>query len=307
MTTEKTPKLSTWLLWSPLKFATYTFLGLFTTTFLYIWFTGAILKIQNPSHILLATLLILVVSACTYFTLRKIPKFKMDQRSFVSIINAQTLIAAIAFSIITYFVFKYAQQILLHLMILEAKTSSGIIIIGILGTIFCLYLIGMLLCGVYAKCLRARELGIPTWKIICSMPLGLAALWIPGYILREANSKKTSLPVKCKWYNRIQDWALSSKTNTIAMFIFITLSTIFFMGLNSVLLTFCLTLIFGVWSLHVGEPKFLKNIGKTYSTVAVLINVIVLATLLTFHTLVPPTQPNIQMNISDTETTQINL
>lgn len=307
MSTNKTPKLSTWLLWSPLKFACLSFLGLLITTFLYMWFTNNVLKQHAPSQGLLAILLTLVLSACIYFMIKRIPKFKMDQRSFISIINPQTIIAAFAFSISTYFIFKYAQQILLYLIIMDTQKSITPILIGMSSSILCLYLIGLLLCGIYAKYLRARELGIPAWKIICSMPFGLSALWIPGYILKADTIKKPALQANSKWYNRIQDWILSSKTNTIATFIFITLSTIFFLGLNSALLTFTLSLIFGIWLLQVGESKFLKNIRKTYSTVAVLINIIVLVTLIVFHIGATPKEQNVQINISDIETTQIEI
>ncbi|MBQ8255963.1 MAG: hypothetical protein IJY99_03305 [Alphaproteobacteria bacterium] len=308
MNTNKTPKLSTWLLWSPLKFAGISFLGLFITTFLYTWITGGILKLQAPSTTLLAVLLTLVISTCIYFMFKRIPKFKMDQRSFISIINAQTIIAAVAFSISAYFIFKNAQQIMLYLVIMEAQKSIAMILIGMLAAIVCLYMIGMLLCGVYAKYLRARELGIPGWKIILSMPFGLSALWTPGYIFKEDNAKKTSLQIKCKWYNRVQDWILSSKTNTIATFVFITLASILFMGLNSALLTFILALIFGIWALQVGTSNFLKNIGKSYSNTIIATNIVLVALLICFRAMVPPVQQpvqqNVQINISDIEVTQ---
>ncbi|MDW2958752.1 MAG: hypothetical protein R8M37_03000 [Alphaproteobacteria bacterium] len=304
MSTNKTPKLSTWLLWAPFKFAGMSFLGLFLTTFLYTWIAGGILKLQAASTTLFAVLLTLVVLTCVYFMFKRIPKFKMDQRSFISIINAQTIIAALAFSISAYFIFKYAQQIMIYLVIMEAHTSISTILVGLLASIFCLYLIGLLLCGVYAKYLRARELGIPGWKIILSMPFGLSALWAPGYIFKEDNAKKTSLQIKCKWHNRVQDWILSSKTNTIATFIFITLASILFMGLNSALLTFILALIFGIWALQVGTSKFLKNIGKAYSNTVIAINIAILAALFIFFAIAESKQQNVQVTISDTEAIQ---
>ena len=212
-----------------------------------------------------------------------------------------------AFSISAYFIFKYAQQILLHLVILESKTSIGLLLIGLTATIFCLYLIGLLLCGVYAKYLRARELGIPAWKVICSMPLGFAAMWIPGYVFKEDNSKKSSIQINSKWYNRLLDWIVASKTNAIASFVIITLATIFFLGLNSALLTFISALIFGIWSLQIGTQKFLKNMGKTYSNIIVTINIILVALLIVFSTMAPPVTKKVQLNISDIETTQIQL
>ena len=307
MSTEKAPKLSTWLLWAPLKFSVISFLGLTVTTFIYTLFTNLVLKTPVMPRTPLTILLILVIVACTYQTLCKIPKFKMDQRSFIGITNAQTTIAAVAFSISAYFIFKYAQQILLHLVILESKTSIGLLLIGLTATIFCLYLIGLLLCGVYAKYLRARELGIPAWKVICSMPLGFAAMWIPGYVFKEDNSKKSSIQINSKWYNRLLDWIVASKTNAIASFVIITLATIFFLGLNSALLTFILALIFGIWSLQIGTQKFLKNMGKTYSNIIVTINIILVALLIVFSTMAPPVTKKVQLNISDIETTQIQL
>ena len=132
-------------------------------------------------------------------------------------------------------------------------------------------------------------MGIPTWKIILSVPFGFSALWTPGYIL-EANTTKTpGQQISCSWYTRLQNWILSNQTNiNISYIVVIFISSLFF-GSYSALLTFCLAIIFGIWAIQVGAKKFIKNIGGTYATTAIIINIALITVFTCFSLFVSPT------------------
>jgi hypothetical protein len=160
---------------------------------------------------------------------------------------------------------------------------------------------GLYITNLYAKILRIQQFQIPLWKIILSIPFGFSALWIPGYLLSTKPEKNISLPIKHKWYSKLIKWTISDNINTISMFVFITALSGFFIGFEPMLLTFTLTLIFGIWTLKIGSKKFEYKIKNKYSTVAVIINIIFITIFAMMYTTSKPS--NIQINITDTQIT----
>lgn len=301
MKNTNTKKLSIWTFWSPLKFAAISFGIMITTAFIYSLIAGAIYApAQVPQTPLLTLLLIGFVGAIA-IQIKQLPREKMDRTSFVAIHNIQTILLSVLFIVSSYMLARHAQQIMFYLLVMETHMSATFLITLTASLLFYLYLLGLLFANIYAKFRRARELNIPTWKIICSMPFGFSALWVPGYILDTGTAKTATFAPKSKHLNSATKWVISRPAHTIATFVLITVLSGFFFGFNAVLLTFSLALIFGIWVLQTGTKTFHKNIPDKYSTITVIFNIVLLVLFIGFHTFIPTTTQEVQINISDTE------
>lgn len=301
MPNKTNSKLSTWLFWSPLKFAFMSLGIMLTAAFIFsivasTFYTNTTLP-QTPM------LIILVLGIClgAIIQIRKLPTDKMDRQSFIALHNGQTIILSLAFMIASYLIFVNYQQIMFSMLIMETNSSLSFLMILIIAALFYLYLTGLAIANIYAKFRRIREFDVPTWKIIFSMPFGFSGLWTAGYLLNTPTPKQPTIQTKSKWYSAWTKWVISRPATTIATFIAITILSGFFFGFNAVLLTFSLALIFGIWTLQIGSRQFTKTIPTKYATTTVIINITLLAIFLGFRALVPPTTQNVQINITDTE------
>lgn len=301
MKQNNTTKFSIWTLWSPLKFATISFGIMITTALIYSLIAGAIYTPATIPQTPLITLLLIGFVGATAIQIKSLPRGKMDRTSFVAIHNAQTITLSVLFIISSYLLVRHAQQIIFYLLIMETRLSATFLITLTASLIFYLYLLGLLFANIYAKFRRARELNIPTWKIICSMPFGFAALWAPGYILDSDTAKKPTYTQKSKHLNDATNWIISRPAHTIATFIAITLLSGFFFGFNAVLLTFSLALICGIWALQSGTKSFIKNMPGKYTTATIIFNIALIILFIGFYVFVPTTTQNVQLTISDTE------
>ena len=237
--------------------------------------------------------------------INSLPRAKMDQLSFISIHNTQTVLLSGLFITSSYLLARYAQQIMFYLFMLETRLSATFIITLTASLLFYLYLLGLAIANIYAKFRRIREFNVPTWKIICSMPFGFAALWTPGYIIKSTATKATAFTPKSKWMQRATNWICLRPANTIATFIAITTLSGFFFGFNAVLLTFSLTLIFGIWALQRGTKSFIQDMPRKYATASVIFNVALLAITIIYFAIPHTSDQDVQITISDTEITTI--
>ena len=303
MTTNTTSKLSTWLFWAPLRFATTTFLAVTLTGILYIMISGFIFPSTPIPQLPLGILTTLIILYCIYLTGRKLSHDKLDQASFVMTHNAQTVLGASLFMISSYMIIRNINEIAFKLMLLEGQSTTLFILTMTLSTILLLYIPGILIANFFAKFRRIQSFDIPTWKIICSLPFGFSALWIPGYMLNNTAKSARQISTKASWYKKLTDTVLSNPTNTIMTFIPVTLMSGFLFGLYGILLALTFSLIFGIWMIKVGQKKFIKNIGGLYASISVIVNlVLIITTICIFRFTTPPTQ-SIQINISETQQT----
>lgn len=298
----KQTTLTTWLLKLPFKFAIISFAFILLLSFIYP-FAGQLFFDETqtlPIEPLFAFIIISIIAG-TYFSVKKAPRIKMDTPSFITIHTAQTLLIFLLFSVSTYLLFSNQQKLLFKLMVIESKTSDFASILIPAIAFYFLYLVGIEIFNIYVKFRCIHRFNIPTWKIILSIPFGFSALWIPGYLLNTTTTKKNSTEIKSKWYTKLINWTTKTQLNTISMFVFITVLSSFFAGLNAVLLTFSFALLFGIWVLQVGAKKFEKNIAKKYSSVAAIINIVLITLFIFAYIFAPKTQQNVQINISDIE------
>lgn len=301
MKTTNTSKLSTWVLWAPLRFALTTFISVTLIGILYLMIAGAIFPSAPIPQQPLAILTTLTILTCIYLLEIKLTHNKLDQESFVLAHNTQTICASLIFISSSYLILRNYNEIAFKLMLLETQSMVLFFLTVIFGTIFLLYIPGILITNFFAKFRRIQDFNIPTWKIICSLPFGFSALWIPGYMLNNTTKKAPIISTKIKWYKKLTNLILSTPIHLIATFIPVTLMSGFLFGLNGVLLTFILALIFGVWVLKVGQEKFIKDIGGHYTSLSIIINLILIITTICIVRFTPPMAENIQINITETQ------
>lgn len=300
MPQTNTSKLSTWILWAPIKFSIITFICLTIVGLLYTFITA---KIYAPAPIPtqpIIWLCTITFIGCIALMFYKLPRINFDRASFVATHNSQMLITSIFFILLTYIVINNATEIVLQLILLETKSQPTFVLLISAIAIFILYIFGILFSNIYAKIRRIQALNIPTWKIVCSMPFGFSALWTPGYIL-NTNDKTNNISIKLNWYKKLTNKIIAHQSIAIATFSIVTILTCFIYGLNSTLLTFTLALIFGIWTLNTGTKKFLNNIGGKYANWAIIINIVLIITFSLFYRITNNLQKQQQININSTE------
>lgn len=249
----------TWLLWGPLKFMVAAFIIsaiVMSACALIAGPTG-----WNNMAVPCCALASLVIAGV--LVIRASPRDDLSRHLFVAIMNAQTLLLAVLFfipmsiadnnpSTIPYWIMSYHNNI------------SVILLAGL----FFMYITGLYLFYAYVKFRRARTIGIPAWKIICSMPFGFAMTWIPGYFLPDAPATIHKNNNSSNTYNRITSWILARPITSIVAFAIVTM-----LANSYPLLTFGLAAVFGIWVMRTGIDTFKKNIAGTYSTCAIAVNI----------------------------------
>lgn len=281
-------KLSTWLLWAPIKFALISFFATTIIAFVYSFIAGYVSPDTPLSTTPLMILVTVAIILCIAYSVYSLPRIKMDRSSFIAIHNAQTLIMTALFVFISYILTRNAQSLMLQLFVLETQSSLTFFLAIIALALSLLYITGISVANAYAKYQRIRAMGIPMWKVILSVPFGFSALWTPGYILETNTTKTPGQQISCSWYARLQNWILGKQTNINTSYVVVTFISSFFFGSYSVLLTFCLAIMFGIWALQVGVKKFTKNIGGTYATTAVILNIALIIIFTCFALFVSP-------------------
>ena len=292
-------KISTWTLWAPLKFSFLCF-GLIFLSASINTFVLERLFAPNISHSIFITLTTIVFIFSLIFLIKKLPIKKMDQRSFISLHIAQTLITTICFYTLTYFLIYNTQTFMIKMTLMATHSIGLFFITMLLFGLITLYISGVYFSNIYAKFRRIQDLNIPTWKIIFIIPFGFSALWIPGFLMKPDNKQQT-ITSNNKTYNKFIDWVLTNTTNIVSVFIFITLLSTLLFGITPVLLTFIFALIYGIWTLQIGEKKFKQKISGQYSTVAMIINIVMILTIIVFSTFASHTSDSVTINISDTD------
>lgn len=296
MSYKKSLSLCSWLLLTPLKFALTAFLIIFLFMF--------IANLINP-EISNSTMVLLVFSAiivAAFLNLRKLPRENMDQNSFVALNNAQILIGATLFITATIIIAATEKTIMAKIMWMNTNFNMVILLTIVFAALFILYLCGIFITNIYAKYMRCKEIGISSWKIVCSMPFGFSLLWLPGYLLQDKNKTNPAVISHTRWYSKVTKKITSNTTYTTIAFIIITAYSSFFYGFNISILTLASALIFAVWFRIAGLSNFRQHQNNKYAYVAIIINVITIISAATYFT--QKIDSRMTINISDVETTQ---
>ena len=274
--------LRSWLLGTPIFFAITSFMLMVLVTII----AGLFLPDTASTLTTIGVLISISTLLSAILALRRLSGHKMDRLSFINIHNAQSFII-IGASFLSLIMATYLMSIKFWLFTMLQTKSGAIlsIILAIVMVFVSLYITGIALCNFWAKFWRGIDMKIPAWKIILSIPFGFSMTWIPGYFIPNKDIKNATVPANYAWYKKLSNWVMSSPRNTGIMFCTLVLLSGLATGLSSVLLTFTFAMLFSIWVLQIGAKKFEKNIGGTYSTIAVIINIIMIAyTLINTHT-----------------------
>lgn len=296
---NNTTKISNWILWAPLKFGLLFFGLAFLATTINTFVLERFFT-PNVSQPIFITLTTIVLVYGLLFLAKKLPVKKMDRYSFISLHIAQTLITTICFYALTYLLIHNPESVMLKLTTMASQSVGLFITTMLLFGIILSYISGVYFSNLYAKFRRIQDLNIPTWKIILTIPFGFSALWVPGFLM-NTNNKQQTVTTNNKKYNKLVNWIISNTTNTVSAFIFITLVSALLFGITSVLLTFIFALIYGIWTLQIGEKNFKKIIPNKYSSVAIIINIILIVSVIGFSIFASKNTQSLTINISDTQ------
>ncbi len=283
MSKPKKNNLSSWLLWQPLRFACIS-LGLMLGAALIYGLFANLFADGAISGTLLGAIMAIMIAISTWLMLRRLSGEKLERRSFIALNTAQMFIISIAFMITTIVIVTNLDRLMAGswLLIMHSHFAATLVAI-ILGIIY-LYLIGLFFANTYAKYLRARAMGVPMRKALCSIPFGLSLLWIPGYVLPEKATRKQAVPMTSKWYSSLVDNLMNNSLNCVAMLIALIVISGFFIGLNFTIITIVLGIVFAIWARITGVKKFLADFGGTYATFSVLVNIAIFAVFIIMST-----------------------
>ena len=294
MARKKSQSLLTWLLWHPLKFALIAF-GL-------IILISAVLNamgVSTDGPIAFGVIIAVVIAAAITFWY--MPRGNMDRRGFIALNNAQTLIATTIFWASAIIIATYQAQITNKLLWMATMQSGMFFTIFVLVGVFYMYLFGVSLTNLYTKYQRCREMGISPWKIILSMPFGFGLLWTPGYLLDDGNKNNSSVTISARWYERLTNWIMSNPIYTTLAFALIVIYSGFFAGFNAALLTLASAVVFAIWLRIAGLSGFRGAQNRTYSYVAIVVNIAIIIGFILLAT------NNTMMTINITDIAPVNM
>ncbi len=294
MARKKSQSLLTWLLWHPLKFALIAF-GL-------IVLISAVLNamgVSTDGPIAFGVIIAVVIAAAITFWY--MPRGNMDRRGFIALNNAQTLIATTIFWASAIIIATYQAQITNKLLWMATMQSGMFFTIFVLVGVFYMYLFGVSLTNLYTKYQRCREMGISPWKIILSMPFGFGLLWTPGYLLDDGNKNNSSVTISARWYERLTNWIMSNPIYTTLAFALIVIYSGFFAGFNAALLTLASAVVFAIWLRIAGLSGFREAQNRTYSYVAIVVNIAIIIGFISLAT------NNTMMTINITDIAPVNM
>ena len=273
--------LKQWLVRAPIFFALMSFLCAVVLSIL-----GGLLLPKSETALNVLSILILASTiSSAIFAIRRLPATKMDRTGVVTIFNIKMLVLTLTSIISTIILANLIPiQIWLLNLLQNPLGTIFVLVLTICFVLLSLYVFGITIMGLWACFLRARTMNIPLWKIICSIPFSFDMLWLPGYFIPNKTDKKPIITTNTKWIARLTNWTFKRTSNAALLFIILITSTGLFNGITNTLLTISMLLMFGIWIMQLGAKKFESNIGDTYATTAVMINLAILAyTVIVFY------------------------
>ena len=265
----KPAKLSTWLFWGAAKFGlmSITLMLLITVT---LGLLGRAMGDNIVPKSFLVTMMGLIAVYAIWRTFRGLGARTMDRTGFIAVDAGVTFIyyaLSLAFVVVgTWWgpsLFNAAASI---------GFLAGLIFFW-LGGLVGLFLIGLPIINVYALYRRCVALGIPKWKIILSIPCSL--LNIACYMVPDKKSQKPAIDIPQNRFGRLVHWVGARRRNTwIFLWGLATLGVLW--GYQAGLISILLLGVYYIWERVTGTEELHKNIGGTFATVAVILNIVIL-------------------------------
>ncbi|MBR6010593.1 MAG: hypothetical protein IKP35_04240 [Alphaproteobacteria bacterium] len=273
---ETQTQLKTWALTKPLMFS-IVFLGLGLILSLIFSAIQTFLNMESMALMYICVFMIFVLSI--WYMIKKLPHNEMNQKDFVAITNATSLIAILSSFIAILGLGSNGEILKIKIMMAYLQHPTLFFAVFTFILFVSIYLLGVSISGIYAKYKRSVSLGISPWKAILSMPFGFFLLWTPGYLFKGTSTIKSNLQIKCKWFTRLNDWVLKNFNNTLVAFLFLLFCKCFITGIPTILLSGALLLLFALWYTK-RKADFFKDINRGYALTAVGINLAMILAIL---------------------------
>ncbi len=291
--------LTAWMAWGPLKFAVLSLAFMVILAVLYAAVASLITN-ATPMGMMISMGAGFILTTCIYIYM--LPRDNLDRRSFIAINTAQTITVSVAFLIAGIIFALNANTIMTRLWFMRIHQSPSFLLLATLISIFYLYLTGIFIANIYSKYRRARAMNIAPWKIIFSMPFGLSMLWIAGYALPDTDKRTGVTQFRANWYSRLIRAIESSALNTAFALALLIAVAGFFFGMQTMLITIAMGLVFAIWLRRAGSNNLRKNIHRGYASTAVALNIAILVGLILIGGTSTPSdtvQPDLRIEMSD--------
>lgn len=274
--------IAKWLFWAPLKFT-----GLFSVfIMLFIFIINIFFRDQVTPFgtSILAALGLGFLAFSIYKIIKWTPDNHLGHKSFMMLNIAQSVVSLVLLAVIG-FVATWMQTGMLGLNFVMA--------IGALAILLMIFLAGIGLLKMKLLFCRARMQEVPKWKLWLSAPFGLGMMWFSGFLISDGDKKSQDLPTKIKPLEKLSGWIVKNQRNTIIAFlVFIASAGILLLSDFKIMIVFyAISLVLG--GALLAYKKLAQNLGGLFASVAVLLNIAVIATMI--WAFANTTQPTLNM------------
>ncbi len=295
-----TRTLASWIWRTPIKFATLVLcLSIFISLIYGALATALDWSMSGKTVAILATIINL-------FGIYKLVKWLrtdlFDRRSSVAVLTSSAIAACFAMALFAA-IFMLVAPVLWN----TYAVSNTKLIFGLIGVLMialiATYIMGLGVVIMYACYLRGIGLGMSRIKALLTLPF--CVMWVPGYIMNDAKKLDSRVEIRSRTFTTLTDWIVAHPRNSYIALALLCITELLCLWGGGVLwnLTVVLTpvVLFFIWRGIVGKEHLQKTINKTFATIAVIINIMILAYMLGTATTVQPTQPNMDViDITDT-------
>lgn len=261
-------KISTWVLWAPMKFAIISMMAMMACIAIYTSINPNASQYEIPIVMICALLMIII------FHIWRLPADDISRRQFVALNTAQMFITNMLFIIMTIGILQYVGALEANMITLPQKNPLVTVAITTVGLMY-LYQLGVSVGNLYAKYRRVRTMGVNAWKIICTIPFGFSMLWIAGYMLPDAKPTKTKSTGR---YARIINAICNNNIYAYTAIVLLIMTSGLFTGINVMATALTMCVIFAMWLRTRGTTITRADIPYNYSTTAIVINIVMIAT-----------------------------
>ncbi|MDE6478318.1 MAG: hypothetical protein K2L94_03665 [Alphaproteobacteria bacterium] len=307
-------KLSAWLWRAPAKFAMAAVFMPMILAGLYAIIASAFTAPENQPIATwpMMTLMFAGLAWAIWKLIKWLPRGAMDQRSFAGVYTASFFISRLSGLLGMMFVgFMYFPMLVaLSNPMHSPGTTLWVLVALTILALFAAYVGGLQITDLYVTYRRAITMGVPRWKTILSMPFSM--LWMPAYMLGDEKSRREpAVNVRPTWFSNMVNWIIATPVNTWTMFVVTIIVSGLLYGFGWMIFpTFAApVIIFGLWQLIAGTSHMRKNIGGAFATVAIIVNILTIAAVITINVMTyrimdqatPLAAPDAQIEIVDTE------
>lgn len=298
MTEQKHQKMSSWLLWRPLKFAILSIATM--TLFMFAFNMIAIRLLKMGSTAPIATILVLgaALLVATVIYIWRLPRDNYDRHSFVALNTAQLFLLGASFLTSSVIIIFNAQSFITGMWMMRVYFNPYLTVLMLAVAIFYMYLMGLGITNIYIKYRRVRAMGVAPWRALCAMPFGFSMLWIAGYILPGKKENRQILPKQYAWYEKLVNWIMARPLRATSALAFLIIISGTFFQFENIIITLAMGVIFAVFWRIQGTDQLHKNIPGRYSTWAIVMNIATLIVLLFISA--TPAQNDVHITMQDT-------